>query len=281
MKLLTFAIAAAAFAADNTPELTPAITRAIESTKEWASATVPPVSTADGRVLFPYGPGMPTVVCAPLKLCVIELQPGEKLSGDVHAGDRHRWSITPASYGAGEQSTTALIVKPLAVNLDTNLVVPTDRRVYYIRLVSQEQGYMARIGFQHGDDDNRKWALFAASQRQQEQTRQAQAEILPAMITADKLNFGYNITAEKPVHFRPVRVYDDGAKTFIVMPAELRHRTAPALEILGADGKSEMTNYRVKTDTYIVDRLFDNARLVSGAGKKAEKVIISRVQQPE
>ncbi len=77
-------------------------------------------------------------------------------------------------------------------------------------------------------------------------------------------------------HIRPVRVFDDGAKTFIQMPAELQHREAPVLLVVGNDGKGEMTNYRVKDQTYIVDRLFDRANLVLGSGKKAQKVEISR-----
>ncbi len=50
------------------------------------------------------------------------------------------------------------------------------------------------------------------------------------------------------------------------------------LVVLGNDGKGEMTNYRVRDQTYIVDRLFDRANLVLGAGKKAQKVEISRAQ---
>ena len=42
------------------------------------------------------------------------------------------------------------------------------------------------------------------------------------------------------------------------------------------DGKGEMTNYRVKDQTYIVDRLFDRANLVLGTGKKVQKVEIGR-----
>jgi len=71
-------------------------------------------------------------------------------------------------------------------------------------------------------------------------------------------------------------VFDDGAKTYIQMPAELAHREAPVLLVLGKDGKGEMTNYRVKDQTYIVDRIFDRANLVLGSGKKAQKVEISR-----
>jgi type IV secretory pathway VirB9-like protein len=40
-----------------------------------------------------------------------------------------------------------------------------------------------------------------------------------------------------------------------------------------------MTNYRVQQQTYIVDRLFDHAQLILGAGKKAQKVEISREQR--
>jgi type IV secretory pathway VirB9-like protein len=48
--------------------------------------------------------------------------------------------------------------------------------------------------------------------------------------------------------------------------------------VLGKDGKGEVTNYRVKDQTYIVDLLFDRANLVLGSGKKAQKVEISRGQ---
>jgi type IV secretory pathway VirB9-like protein len=60
------------------------------------------------------------------------------------------------------------------------------------------------------------------------------------------------------------------------MRRELQHRETPVLLVLGHDGKGEMTNYRVREQTYVIDRLFDRARLVLGTGKKAQKVEISR-----
>lgn len=63
------------------------------------------------------------------------------------------------------------------------------------------------------------------------------------------------------------------------MRPEIQNRGAPVLVVLGADGKDEMTNYRVQQQTYVVDRLFDRAQLILGAGKKAQKVMISREQQ--
>jgi type IV secretion system protein VirB9 len=60
------------------------------------------------------------------------------------------------------------------------------------------------------------------------------------------------------------------------MPPTIEHMEAPVLLVIGTDGQGTMTNYRVRQQTYIVDRLFDRARLVLGAGRKAQKVEISR-----
>jgi type IV secretion system protein VirB9 len=94
-------------------------------------------------------------------------------------------------------------------------------------------------------------------------------------VVADKLNFDYRIKGGDD-NIRPRRVFDDGAKTYIQMPVEIQHQEAPVLLVVGKDGKGEMTNYRVKDQIYIVDRLFDRANLVLGSGKKAQKVEISR-----
>ena len=75
---------------------------------------------------------------------------------------------------------------------------------------------------------------------------------------------------------RPVRVFDDGKKTYIQISEAAKNREAPVLVVIGSDGKQEMVNYRVKDDMYIVDRLFDRAELVLGSGKKARKVEIER-----
>ena len=121
----------------------------------------------------------------------------------------------------------------------------------------------------------RKWQQQLAEQQALAKQEKHAAEVPPAMLTVEKVNFDYTIRGGDE-HIRPVRVFDDGAKTYIQMPAEIQHREAPVLLVVGKDGKGEMTNYRVKDQTYIVDRLFDRANLVLGSGKKAQKVEIIR-----
>jgi type IV secretion system protein VirB9 len=153
------------------------------------------------------------------------------------------------------------------------MVITTDRRAYYLRLISKPTDYIARIAFAYPAEDEHRWQQQFLAQRIAAEKKNT--EVLPAMIAVEKMNFDYQVTGGD-AHIRPRLVFDDGAKTYIKMPPAIEHMEAPVLLVIGNDGKGTMTNYRVQQQTYIVDRLFDRARLVLGAGKKAQKVEISR-----
>lgn len=255
--------------------LTATALEAVRVSERWRGEKNAPSPGSDGRVMYSFGAGLPTVACAPLRVCMIELQAGEKILGEPHIGDSARWNISPAQYGAGDQATAVVILKPQMPGLDTNLLITTDRRAYYLRLISKPEDYVARVAFAYPEDETRKWQQQLAAQQALTKQEKHAAELPPAVVAVEKVNFDYAIRGGDE-HIRPVRVFDDGAKTYIQMPAELEHREAPVLLVVGSDGKGEMTNYRVKDQTYIVDRLFDRANLVLGSGKKAQKVEISR-----
>ena len=258
--------------------LNPTALEAVRVSESWRVAHNTPAAGADGRVLYAYGAGLPIIVCAPLRVCIVELQAGEHITGEPQIGDSVRWNVSPAMYGQGEGATSVIILKPQEPGLDTNLLITTDRRAYYLRLVSKPQDYIARAAFSYPKEENaERWQQHLLAQRAQAEETKRDAHLLPAMITADKLNFAYRVTGGTE-EVRPVRVFDDGAKTYIQMRPEIQYREAPVLLIVGSDGKGEMTNYRVQQQTYIVDRLFERARLVLGAGKKAQNVEITREQ---
>jgi P-type conjugative transfer protein TrbG len=256
--------------------LNPTALEAVRVSAQWRGEKNPPAAGSDGRVLYSFGAGLPTVVCAPLRVCMIELQAGEKIVGEPQIGDSVRWNISPALYGRGEEATAVIVLKPQVPGLDTNLLVTTDRRAYYLRLISKPEDYVARVAFAYpNDESNRKWQEQIAEQQAQAKQEKRKLETTPTVLAVEKINFAYSVKGGNE-HIRPVRVFDDGAKTYIQMPTEIRNREAPVLVVLGADGKGEMTNYRVREQTYIVDRLFDRANLVLGSGKKTQKVEISR-----
>jgi type IV secretion system protein VirB9 len=255
--------------------LTPNAEEAVRVSEQWMASKNAPAAGPDGKVVFSYGAGLPTVVCAPLRVCIIELQSGEKIIGEPQIGDSVRWNLAPALYGKGDEATSVIVLKPQSAGLDTNLLITTDRRAYYLRLISKPEDYVARAAFAYPDGDERKWQVHLAQRQAEEKEANHNRELTPAVVAVGNLCFDYSVKGGDE-NLRPVRVFDDGAKTYIQMPPGVQNRQAPVLVVIGQDGKGEMVNYRVKDQLYVVDRLFDRAQLILGAGKKAQKVEITR-----
>src|SRR5215469_1081610 len=255
--------------------LNPTALEAVRVSESWRVAHNTPAAGADGRVLYAYGAGLPIIVCAPLRVCIVELQAGEHITGEPQIGDSVRWNVSPAMYGQGEGATSVIVLKPQEPGLDTNLVITTDRRAYYLRLLSKPEDYVARVAFAYADDEDneRKWQQHLAEQKEQQVKSTRIAELAPGGV--ESMYFNYRLKGGDSA-IKPVRVFDDGKKTYIQMSEATKNREAPVLVVIGSDGKQEMVNYRVKNDMYIVDRLFDRAQLVLGSGKKARKVEIDR-----
>src|SRR5258707_11141606 len=99
---------------------------------------------------------------------MIELQSGEKLVGEPHIGDSIRWNLSPAMYGAGASSTSVIVLKPQGPGLDTNLLITTDRRAHYLRLLFQPDDYLALGAFAHPrhEDNQRKRRAQPAGQKE-------------------------------------------------------------------------------------------------------------------
>jgi P-type conjugative transfer protein TrbG len=265
-------------------QLNAAAVSAAAVSHQWEAGVATPTSGSDGRVVYVFGQGMPVMVCAPLRVCAIELQAGEHLETQPQIGDSRRWEITPVMSGSGLDVTPLLIVKPIEPGLETDLIVPTDRRTYVLRLISDPNRFVSRLAFEYPGEDRLKWATFQAQQDEAKHDAQARAEqalakdkeagVVPMADDAlDKLYFDYKLGGN--VAFRPDRVLDDGQHTYLIYPNDGRFRELPTL-LMVVNGKTELVNFRVNGTRYIVDRLFDKAILVVGVGKKQTRVTITR-----
>jgi type IV secretion system protein VirB9 len=236
-----------------------------------------PVPGPDGRVVYTFGVGQPTLVATPLRVSSIELQAGEKILGEPQIGDAVRWIVTPILSGSGDAATPILVVKPKMAGLDTTMIVATDRRTYYLRLVSKPGEYVSRVAFLYPDDQPLQWKLFLEQQAKEHKGHVDASRISQTGNDAvDKLYFDYTFKVKSGADsIRPVRVLDDGEKTYIEMPNMTAFQELPTLVIEGPEG-NEMVNFRVKGTTFIVDRLFVKAALLLGVGKHQELVEIER-----
>lgn len=240
--------------------------KALKYAKQWLKGKRYPYKDGD-RVVYLYGAGQPTLVCSPLKLCVIYFQPGEKVvNNGVHLGDTVRWQVSPA---IGADQRTQLIVKPVDSGLNTSLVVITDRRTYHIKLFSRKKDFMPGIAFKYPGDMAEQWAAYYNNQQQTKAHNE-----MPEGVQLSDLDFNYSVSSCKSCNFKPIRVYNNGTQTVIEMEKTLRRGDAPALLVSSKQGK-ELVNYRLVNGKYIVDRLFEKAILVRGVGRKQEKVIIT------
>ena len=184
----------------------------------------------------------------------------------VASGDTARWVIGDTTSGSGDTRRTHILVKPFNAGLITNLVITTDRRTYHLRLASTARTPMAAISWTYPQDE------LLALRRQAEVAQSATP--VAAGLNVDQLHFDYALSGDRP-SWRPLRAFDDGQKTYIEFPSGLSQGEAPPLFVLGADGKAELANYRVRERYYIVDRLFDAAELRLGL-KKQQVVRITR-----
>lgn len=256
-------------------ELTDKEKTAIAIAKSWQQGeilTTNPVIGPDGSVEFLFGAEQPSIVCAVMQVTDIELQAGEAVTS-VNLGDAVRWQIQPA-VSAGD--VTHILVRPRQVGLDTSMVVTTDKRTYHIRLRSHRSEYMPRVRFNYIEDAVLKWGAIKTSAKEKREA----ATIPETNEYLGDLDFEYTVTGQAT--WKPVRVYNDGVKTILEMPARMRQADAPTLLVVRKDGRlipkldQVMVNYRVQNGRYIVDAVFDKAILVVGVGGNQERVTITR-----
>jgi type IV secretion system protein VirB9 len=229
-------------------------------------------------MVFPFGHSQPVLAAAPLRASVIELQPGETVLGIV-AGDTERFAIEQTQTGPAGR-VPLVVVKPLAHDVTTNLVVSTDRRVYHVTLDSApaprrarsrrarraeaqnpQPRYARHIRFYYPDD------ALAASAAEAAATAARSAEpTLEDLASLDDLSFNYRTVGDRQARELVARVFDDGVHTYVQLdPARLRGGTVPVLYVQGPGGEREVLNYAYDDGTYVTDRTADVFELVLGA----------------
>jgi type IV secretion system protein VirB9 len=258
------------------PELDAEERAGVEITDAWRQKSYESMASQagiNGSVLFRYDQSYPSIVCAILQVTDIELEPGEVVT-QVNVGDTTRWSVESAVSGSGSEQTQHLIIKPRDIGLTTSLVVTTDHRTYHLMLVSDEKEFMHSVRFVYDHERTAQPASAPAPVAAPPPPPRQVAADPPlqhphpdgkrvALIEADDTDDGYLVSGK--ADWKPVTVYSKGGKTYIEMPASVRHKEAPVLFEETKKGwfhhETILVNYRVKGRWYVVDKVIDRARL--------------------
>ena len=185
----------------------------------------------------------------------IALEPGEKLI-TVSAGDTVRWVVGDTTSGSGALAQVHILIKPIAPDLQSNLVIATDRRTYHLEMRSTEETYMASISWIY------PYSSLISLKKQNAAAIKSAKIVIDNGLKLNHLKFRYRIDGDAP--WKPIRAFDDGKKVYIQFPSGLKQGEAPPLFVIASDGQPALVNYRVRDTYYIVDRLFAVAELRLG-----------------
>jgi type IV secretion system protein TrbG len=290
------------------PPLSPQEAAGVQITQRWIDKSLQTMTAGpDGAVQFVFGESMPTIVCAPLKVTDLELQPGEK-GNEVELGDDQRWVKRVAGSG-DDPKTLHVLLRPKQIGIETTLVITTDLRTYRIRLVSDEKNFMAHVSYTYPDGlvPKKPVAEDAAPgtgrpdvapapppvmeppKAQVAMIEPARRSVRPARAASDgkttvflgkaqAKDRAFRIQGNAP--WRPTQVYTDGKKTYIELPENVQE--TPVLfqlkkgGFLGLGHRLSQVNARVHGRWYVADTVLDRAALLSGVGSAQTKVTITR-----
>jgi type IV secretion system protein VirB9 len=159
----------------------------------------------------------------------IEFGADERIE-NVSIGDSLSWQVTP------NRKATLLFLKPMSKSASTSMTVVTTQRIYSFVLTAAEgrndPDAMLRLRFLYPTPP----AVATA------------APPAPPPPRPEDFNFDYGLSGARNLH--PVRVFDDGNVTYFQFDSR---NAAPAVFVIGGDGKEEMANTRIQGDYTIAD----------------------------
>ena len=192
-----------------------------------------------------------------MRVTDIVLEPGEKILGQPASGDVVRWVLALGKSMENGAEQWHVYLKPTRPDLETNLAINTDRRSYLLELHSYTDTHMAAVDWDYPEDE--------LARLQTQTSELASAEKLGAHRRHRRAQLQLHDSSDEghagPGHrCRPSMTA--GARSY-AFPAAMLVREAPALFVL-RDKETQLVNYRMKGDFYVVDRLIDSAELRVG-----------------
>lgn len=169
----------------------------------------------------------------------------------------------------GKDGSSLVYIKPLFEDLDTNIVITTDKRVYFFYVKTSKTIFNSMVRFQYPYE--REIVAYANEIALNKLNNPAPVEIkknetLPniSIIGNEKIDLKYNIKSNNAI--APDLVYNNGLKTYVRLKKGIQEM--PILEVIGADGKVETANMRVdERDGYkffIIDKIVNKGQLKLG-----------------
>ena len=170
----------------------------------------------------------------------------------------------------GKDGSSLVYIKPLFEDLDTNIVITTDKRVYYFDVKTSKTMFNPMIRFNYPMEreivayTNESAVARINNPITMADIEAKKYETTPYIPTTVIKDVNYEIRDNNDIS--PDLVYNDGLKTYVRLKKGIQEM--PILEVLGEDGKPEKVNQRIEEKDgykfFIVDKLFDKGQTKLG-----------------
>ena len=238
--------------------------------KSTEDATKQPAKWKGGTMYYDFDPDFTyEVYCQPYRVTDLILEPGEQVIEMPFLSEEQVWEIGAGVSRSGNVDTQHFFLKPAYSGLITAFIIITDKRVYHFLLKSFKDCYMTQVKFSYPNT----MPFTLKTEAMKENMNRLSKE----MVGVDPrfLSFDYKMTYSifrKP-YWLPVRVYDDGSKTYIVMNETVLHMTSPVL----FNHKNERINYSVDKTLIVIPELIEKVTMRVGR----EKVVVKKKNYKE
>ena len=101
----------------------------------------------------------------------------------------------------------------------------------------------------------------AAAARANRAVKASGTKTARGLVPAERLDFNYRVSGRAP--FKPAQVYNDGRKTYVVLPASYRG-SLPVL-LAGESTSNAAINISYKNGRFVIDRLVSSFTLKDGS----------------
>ena len=181
---------------------------------------------------------MYTIYCRVNYLTAIMLAPNEQIIS-VSGGDTARWQKSQSTTGSSEGTRQVIYIKPFSINLRTNLIINTNKRMYNINLYSAKEWYNPEVM----------------------KIQEAKEKTIVTTGNLEDHNYNYTVSTKR-YDFTPSSIFDDGQKTYFVLK---NTQELPVFYIREKGSKQDqLVNFRIQGNYYIIDRIFEEGVLKLG-----------------
>ena len=206
-------------------------------------------SANENAALYEYSRGESyDVYSAPGFISDVQLKPGEQITG-ITIGDAVSWSVETR---LAADKTWHVYIKPLQLGVVTNMIINTDSHYYSLRLIA-DSDYSPVVSWTYPGEAREEYSPQGISMEVE---------------SVQDINFDYRVSGK--YSWTPESVFDDGFKTYLVLPEGKAARYTPVIFQKRGDVLLNM-DYRIVNDTIILGRVCNEIYMVTS---NTERVVI-------